>query len=186
MVIEKEKNMAEIPKLGHDSAQSFSYEFELGASKSTIKMAAADQQVVFKTTEGGESFVLEMDSLFSHIAGKDLTSRSFSRKESLRGDRKLQQRETDDSPTKGGLGGGVCTAEKAVVIPVGGTTASEPATNMESSRSRRYCNRRSSWIDPKRVLLLFATLSSMGTIILIYFTLSMSKINGDDAIAAQQ
>ncbi|GKV19356.1 hypothetical protein SLEP1_g29632 [Rubroshorea leprosula] len=36
------------------------------------------------------------------------------------------------------------------------------------------------WLDPKRVLLIFATLSSMGTILLIYFTLSISKMNGDD------
>ncbi|XP_068639191.1 uncharacterized protein [Aristolochia californica] len=178
--------MAEIPKLGGDSALSFSYEFGLGATKSTSKMAATDQQLIVKTTEGRDSFVLEMESLSSHVVGKDLTSRSLSRKGPQRGERKLRQKETDDSPSKGGLGGGVCAAEKVVVIPVGGTTTSDPATNMESSRSRRYCNRRSSWIDPKRVLLLFATLSSMGTIILIYFTLSMGKINGDDAIAAQQ
>ncbi|KAG9454173.1 hypothetical protein H6P81_007077 [Aristolochia fimbriata] len=180
--------MAEISKLGRDSAVSLSCELGFGASKTASKMASPDHQVVVKTTEGGDSFVLDMESLSSHVVGKDFNSlqRSLSRKGSQRGDRKLHQRETDDSPTKGALGGGVCTAEKVVVIPVGGTTGSEPVTNMESNRSRRYCNRRSSWIDPKRVLLLFATLSSMGTIILIYFTLSMGKINGDNAVAAQQ
>ncbi|KAJ7946238.1 putative Transmembrane protein [Quillaja saponaria] len=41
---------------------------------------------------------------------------------------------------------------------------------------RRNSFRRGSWgLDPKRVLLFFATLSSMGTILLIYLTLSLNK-----------
>lgn len=36
--------------------------------------------------------------------------------------------------------------------------------------------------DPKRILLFFATLSSMGTILLIYFTLSMSKANDKEVV----
>ncbi|GFS29444.1 hypothetical protein Acr_00g0006730 [Actinidia rufa] len=39
-----------------------------------------------------------------------------------------------------------------------------------------------SWaIDPRRILLFFATLSSMGTMLLIYFTLSMSKLGGEES-----
>ncbi|KAI3890292.1 hypothetical protein MKW92_034848 [Papaver armeniacum] len=34
-------------------------------------------------------------------------------------------------------------------------------------------------MDPRRILLFFASLSSMGTIILIYFTLSIGKFSGD-------
>ncbi|MCL7044464.1 hypothetical protein MKW94_014575 [Papaver nudicaule] len=34
-------------------------------------------------------------------------------------------------------------------------------------------------MDPRRILLLFASLSSMGTIILIYFTLSIGKFSGN-------
>ncbi|CAK9169910.1 unnamed protein product [Ilex paraguariensis] len=48
---------------------------------------------------------------------------------------------------------------------------------------KRFSFRRSSpsWaIDPRRILFFFATLSSVGTILLIYFTLSMGKIGGDD------
>ncbi|TYH68529.1 hypothetical protein ES332_D06G266000v1 [Gossypium tomentosum] len=48
---------------------------------------------------------------------------------------------------------------------------------------RRNNSRRSSspWVfDPKRILFLFATLSSMGTILLIYFTLSIGKTVGDE------
>ncbi|KAK8664848.1 hypothetical protein V6N13_084621 [Hibiscus sabdariffa] len=48
---------------------------------------------------------------------------------------------------------------------------------------RRNSFKRSSppWLlDPKRILLFFATLSSMGTILLIYFTLSIGGTNPDD------
>ncbi|GMI93337.1 hypothetical protein like AT4G21215 [Hibiscus trionum] len=47
---------------------------------------------------------------------------------------------------------------------------------------RRNSFKRSSppWmLDPKRILMFFATLSSMGTILLIYFTLSIGRTNPD-------
>ncbi|XAR65610.1 hypothetical protein NMG60_11009778 [Bertholletia excelsa] len=50
--------------------------------------------------------------------------------------------------------------------------------------ARRFSLRRPSpsWVlDPRRILFLFATLSSMGSILLIYFTLSMGKLGGDDS-----
>lgn len=50
------------------------------------------------------------------------------------------------------------------------------------SDGKRFSFRRSSpsWaVDPRRILLFFATLSSMGTILLICFTLSISKQSGD-------
>ncbi|XP_058194873.1 uncharacterized protein LOC131311425 [Rhododendron vialii] len=52
---------------------------------------------------------------------------------------------------------------------------------------KRFSFRRSSpasWaVDPRRILLFFATLSSMGTILLIYFTLSMGRQSGVDSDA---
>ncbi|KAA8519992.1 hypothetical protein F0562_014248 [Nyssa sinensis] len=64
-----------------------------------------------------------------------------------------------------------------------GTTT--PTTITEGKLGgKRFSFRRSPpcWtIDPRRVLLFFATLSSMGTILLIYFTLRMGKLStGDD------
>ncbi|XP_022883878.1 uncharacterized protein LOC111400721 [Olea europaea var. sylvestris] len=48
---------------------------------------------------------------------------------------------------------------------------------------KRFSFRQSSsfsWIiDPRRILIFFATLSSLGTILLIYLTLSMSKLNAE-------
>ncbi|KAK8546763.1 hypothetical protein V6N13_093806 [Hibiscus sabdariffa] len=62
------------------------------------------------------------------------------------------------------------------------TTGNITAATESRFSLRRNNSRRSSWLwllDPKRILFLFATLSSMGTILLIYFTLSINKANGD-------
>ncbi|GMP72873.1 hypothetical protein CsSME_00030766 [Camellia sinensis var. sinensis] len=96
---------------------------------------------------------------------------------------------------------GASTPEKPMVVTVG-TSTDQPktphlhhqitimtgnigATTTESRGSgKRFSFRRSpySWaVDPRRIVFLFATLSSMGTILLIYFTLSMGKISGDDS-----
>lgn len=64
-----------------------------------------------------------------------------------------------------------------IVAGHGGAAATESKIG-----GRRFSFRRSSnWtIDPRRILLFFATLSSMGTMLLIYFTLSIAKLNGED------
>ncbi|MCD7452143.1 hypothetical protein HAX54_015162 [Datura stramonium] len=73
-----------------------------------------------------------------------------------------------------------------VVAASSGAAATSGATTIDSKVvvPRRFSFRRSSsssWtIDPRRILIFFATLSSMGTILLIYFTLSMAKFNGAD------
>lgn len=64
-------------------------------------------------------------------------------------------------------------------------TTTTTAIDGKVAVSKRFSFRRSSssspWtIDPRRILIFFATLSSMGTILLIYFTLSMTKLNGED------
>ncbi|KAE8709104.1 pyruvate [Hibiscus syriacus] len=65
-----------------------------------------------------------------------------------------------------------------ITITTGNTTAAtESRFNLRRNNSRRYA---SPWIfDPKRIIFLFTTLSSIGTILLIYFTLSIYKTNGD-------
>ncbi|KAF3619176.1 hypothetical protein BC332_04920, partial [Capsicum chinense] len=68
-----------------------------------------------------------------------------------------------------------------IVTGHGGATATESKVG-----GRRFSFRRSSssWtIDPRRILLFFATLSSMGTMLLIYFTLSIAKLNGEENIS---
>lgn len=139
--------------------------------------------------------------------------RNLSRKGSQRGgDRKVNGNVTlhdrDTTPTtcspKAALTGS-CTAEKSAVVAVGSAHHSTntqvhhqitiTASNMCSTTTteskcltrRNSFKRPSSWIlDPKRVLLFFATLSSMGTMLLIYFTLAISKQNADEYVGDWQ
>ncbi|PWZ12621.1 hypothetical protein Zm00014a_038014 [Zea mays] len=66
----------------------------------------------------------------------------------------------------GDLGDAPGSARLVVHTPLAGTPG---------SKSRRFGRRPAPWLDPRRVVLLFATLSSVGTLILLYFTLSMSR-----------
>ncbi|EYU27833.1 hypothetical protein ABFS82_13G120700 [Erythranthe guttata] len=100
-------------------------------------------------------------------------------------------------------GGGGSTPEKAEgVVAVGPTDQSitpqvhhqititngslngVPAAVESKLGGRRFSFRRSSpptWtLNPKRIFLFFATLSCMGTMVLIYFTLSMGNFKGDE------
>ncbi|MED6126151.1 hypothetical protein PIB30_075593 [Stylosanthes scabra] len=64
---------------------------------------------------------------------------------------------------------------------------STPTTESKSATRRNSFRRSSSWLlDPKRVLLIFATLSSMGTLLLIFFTIAISKQNTDEYMADLQ
>ncbi|CAN4078303.1 unnamed protein product [Withania somnifera] len=132
--------------------------------------------------------------------------RNLSRKESFRSDERkpnsnaVTVKDTNfmtSSPRASLLGAGGSTPEKAMALTTSVRTSSDHsapqitivaghgggATANESKvGGRRFSFRRSSnWtIDPRRILLFFATLSSMGTILLIYFTLSIAKLNGED------
>ncbi|KAB1201316.1 hypothetical protein CJ030_MR0G004291 [Morella rubra] len=91
---------------------------------------------------------------------------------------------------------GSSTLEKSAVVAVGTmdnssnpqvhhqitVTTGNISTPTESrSISRRNSFRRSPWaLDPKKILFFFATLSSMGTIFLIYLTLSIRKLNENE------
>ncbi|MBA0568855.1 hypothetical protein Golob_006322 [Gossypium lobatum] len=93
---------------------------------------------------------------------------------------------------------GSCMPEKPRTVVAGST---DPATsqqvhhqiaittgNITAATESRFSLRRNSFrrypppwlLDPRRILMLFATLSSMGTVLLIYFTLSIRKMNGDE------
>ncbi|KAG5622843.1 hypothetical protein H5410_008061 [Solanum commersonii] len=132
--------------------------------------------------------------------------RNLSRKGSFRsGEKKtnsnaVNEKDTNftaNSPRASSLLGGGITPEKPMAL----TTSSDQhtpqthnhqitivaghgaATATESKiGGRRFSFRRSTnWtIDPRRILLFFATLSSIGTMLLIYFTLSIAKLNGED------
>ncbi|KAJ8622141.1 hypothetical protein MRB53_030670 [Persea americana] len=173
--------MAEIPKPVCEEIEA--------EAKNMGKMSVSDQ----------DSFVVDMENL-SRVGDKKGNSnakrslslkllRSLSRKGSHGGgEGKLLERETADASSKG-VQGGASTFEKSTDPSLMGTTATGPPSitisTIDEIRGRRYnrcssnLSRHSSWLHPRRVMLFFATLSSMGTIILIYFTLAFSNINQD-------
>lgn len=132
--------------------------------------------------------------------------RNLSRKGSFRsGDRKTNSivnekgtNFTASSPRANSLLGGGSTPEKPMALPsssdqhtpqthnhqitiVAGHGSGATATESKIGGRRFSFRRSTNWtIDPRRILLFFATLSSMGTMLLIYFTLSIAKLNGED------
>lgn len=132
--------------------------------------------------------------------------RNLSRKGPYRGEKKMNSNADNDkdatnfvpvsSSPKAAQLIDSSTPEKPILVTVGATnhpfsqqvhhqiTITTPATTTATTEtklgSRRNSFKRSSWtIDPRRMLLFFATMSSMGTILLIYLTLSMKNVGGD-------
>lgn len=146
-----------------------------------------------------ESVVLNMER-FSHLLDKDVNAnsriaRNLSRKGSIRGTEKKTTAANDsvaNSPRSTGM------LEKPVVVAIGAmdhatvpqadheVTFTNPSAAAADSKlgGKQFSFRRSSHsgiiIDPRRILFFFATLSCMGTVLLIYFTLSMGKVSVDD------
>lgn len=75
-----------------------------------------------------------------------------------------------------------CNSPKKLLLPIMAPaqhkeTDSRSRQDLTDGRWRRY--RRSASLDPRKILFTFATLSSIGTMILIYFTLAVSKMDQD-------
>nr|GMD06923.1 uncharacterized protein LOC109165303 isoform X1 [Ipomoea batatas] len=156
-------------------------------------------------TKPADSFVVDMER-FSNLdvaANSRIKKlqRSLSRKGSVRSsERKPNPNAANENPIIAtSPRAAPSTPEKLTVVTMGATdnSASQPhnqitimaggATPAESKLGgRRFSFRRPSspsWtIDPRRILLFFATLSSMGTMLLIYFTLSMGNLSGDESV----
>ncbi|KAL4562478.1 hypothetical protein LXL04_034684 [Taraxacum kok-saghyz] len=69
-----------------------------------------------------------------------------------------------------------------ISITTGGTTTHTTTTPTKNRLIGKRSNsfKQTSIISPRRILFFFATLSSMGTVLLIYFTICMAKYNQDD------
>ncbi|CAI9787883.1 unnamed protein product [Fraxinus pennsylvanica] len=136
--------------------------------------------------------------------------RNLSRKGSLRvGEKKINQSTSNDirkasmvatAPRGEALHGGsrlempvlqtLGAVDQAINLPVHNQITVMNGTVGNTAIERKYGGKRfsfrrsssSSWaIDPRRILIFFATLSSMGTILLIYLTLSMRKLNEEES-----
>ncbi|KAM0942193.1 hypothetical protein DsansV1_C15g0135681 [Dioscorea sansibarensis] len=114
-------------------------------------------------------------------SGSPKMKRAHSRKGSFRTDRRSsEEQETDEAPKK----------LVVKVVPSQLELSKQPlATNKvttplncpclpETSDSRHKRFSRLTTIHPKKILLFFATMSSMGTMILIYFTLGIYRRGG--------
>ncbi|XWS18234.1 hypothetical protein CRYUN_Cryun32bG0025800 [Craigia yunnanensis] len=208
-------DMTENPKL--DLASSYE---GLGSEEkiSTQNISVSDHINGFQyKTDKSDSFVIDMESFSEEGGGanKEInpnsrSTRSFSRKGSQRGDKKIITPNCTNSNSGSTLNDidsffatsssprGSSTPEKPTVVALGFTdqvgnpqfhhqititTGNITATTESRFSLRKNSFRRSPppWLrDPKRIVLFFATLSSVGTILLIYFTLSITKMNGDE------
>lgn len=151
------------------------------------KFGEADQ---YETDMSG-SFIVDIDNISpssfkdGHSANSRISvmlHRNLSRNESIKS---ASSRSTDGSPT-----GGSCGPDMSTPVTVACMELKEPneqphqtititTEHKGGSKMSGYLKNRASFINPRRVLFFFATLSSMGTIVLIYFTLSVSKLTGD-------
>ncbi|XP_051128178.1 uncharacterized protein LOC127249451 isoform X2 [Andrographis paniculata] len=158
------------------------------------------------STARSDVFVVNMER-FSHIVEKDINAnsrialqRSLSRKGPARtGEKKISVNDRDSNTLSSSPRATLHESsmlEKATMadhpqvhhqITIGNNgTAAASAESKLLSGGRRFSFRRSThtWIiDPRKILFFFATLSCMGTVVLIYFTLSMGKPSGDDNAA---
>ncbi|XP_057764822.1 uncharacterized protein LOC130985736 isoform X2 [Salvia miltiorrhiza] len=193
--------MTEIPKLedmGSDHLVTNCLAGEFGENQ---KISVVDHvNALHHSCTKSDSFVVDMER-FSHLIEKDTTSansritRNLSRKGSMRtAERKGSSNERDVSMLATSPRADF-TPEKQAVVAAGPHDHSIPPqvhhqititngsiTSTAVADAKRFTFRRSSptWtIDPRRILFFFATLSCIGTILLIYFTLSMGKFNGD-------
>ncbi|XP_064950446.1 uncharacterized protein LOC103975837 isoform X2 [Musa acuminata AAA Group] len=94
-------------------------------------------------------------------SGSPKMTKALSRKGSCRMERRNSEEQDVDDTTK------------KVVVKVSSTSTNTPVSDAGDGKPRKFI--RVTIINPRRILLLFASLSSMGTMILIYFTLALHR-----------
>lgn len=148
-----------------------------------------------KTEESNRFVAINIEALSVLSGSNDSTPsprvsmmKNLARKGSQRSggglERKAAEGETGDSS----LGGPVGDEKGDALLHVAGEGESSGLIHTSTptaagGRSRRRGRRQTPWLDPRRVLLVFASVSSMGTLLLLYFTLSMGKTAGGDTDA---
>ncbi|KAE8733197.1 Detected protein of unknown function [Hibiscus syriacus] len=155
-----------------------------------------------------DSFVIDMESFVSNKENNPNSRfpRSISRKGLLRGDKKNVNNSNStsiasdhrdsfvsSSSTPGGSPenltavteeSGVHPSNRQISFTSNNISAATESRLMMSLRRNSMKRSPPPWLlDPKRILLFFATLSSVGTILLIYFTLSISGTNTDGKVS---
>lgn len=134
------------------------------------------------------SVILDIESLTQtsdKCNGSPKVSKALSRKGSNRMERRNnEEQDTDDASRKLVIKVG-CSQLDQLKQPLVANKALSLAHNASSNaclvdsldgRNKRF--NRLTTIHPRKILLLFASMSSMGTIILIYFTLAINRRGG--------
>ncbi|XP_022142061.1 uncharacterized protein LOC111012281 isoform X3 [Momordica charantia] len=187
--------LADNPKSVIPSGEVYGLEKSMDSGKILI----SDQTNRFQNETKPESFVIDMDG-FSNGTSKEISqnsriTRNFSRKGALRGGNKIaQDHAADDTDSHtvesiSPLGGAVCgsaTLEKQAVglgsreeLGGGSGGGGERLSFRRNSfkRSPQPCN----WyLDPRKIFLLCATLSCVGTMLLIYLAFSSGMLSVEE------
>ncbi|XP_023517776.1 uncharacterized protein LOC111781429 isoform X2 [Cucurbita pepo subsp. pepo] len=176
-----------------------------GVEKAVVpdKILISDQTNRSQYTTKPDSFIIDMDS-FSSSTTKEISqsssiSRNFSRKGTLRGGNKIGQdhgaaaddTEQSMSPIGGVVLGAASTLEKQAVVMGLGSREELGGGGNGSGGTERLSVRRSSfkrssqacswYLDPRKIFMLCATLSCLGTMVLIYFAFSSGMLNGGES-----
>ncbi|KAI3914264.1 hypothetical protein MKX01_029285 [Papaver californicum] len=124
-----------------------------------------------------DSVVLDVESLIQSSdknSGSPKMTRALARKGSYRKERCGTEEEEIDLPSKKLLIKVNSHLEPLITTKATPSTSPTKLTEMNDGRTTKRFNR---FMNPRKILLMFATVSSMGTMILIYFTLAMNRSN---------
>lgn len=166
----------------------------------TQKISVCDDLLKMKS----DSYQVDMEP-FSHLTNnKDITLNSrfsLQRCSSRKGEEKKMRNPSVDDEKDANSSPKAIILEKSIPMTIGTaepqvhhqisivttatTTTTESPTKSRLLGKRSSSFKQTSIINPRRIMFFFATLSSLGTILLIYFTLSMAKHNGDGNLLDQ-
>ncbi|KAI3742960.1 hypothetical protein L1987_60659 [Smallanthus sonchifolius] len=161
-----------------DCGYNYLWSFE---KKGTQEICVCDENLKMKS----DSFQVDMES-FSHLTNKDDAHNSrfnLPRSLSRKGEEKKMSNPRVDNE-KDAIFSPKGTNEPqhhhqiTIITTAVAATGTPTKSLLGGKRSSSF--KQTSIINPTRILFFFATLSSMGTILLIYFTLSMAKHNKDN------
>ncbi|KAJ6832273.1 uncharacterized protein M6B38_343895 [Iris pallida] len=137
------------------------------------------------TMDKAGSVVLDIEGLSQppdKCCGSPKVTKALSRKGSWRMDRSGEGHDVDEAPKKLVVKVAASQLEQLkqpfmqnkVLIAVQSSATNSPIADSGDGKGRRFKS-----IHPRRILLFFATVSSMGTMILIYFTLAINQRGGE-------
>ncbi|XP_039139575.1 uncharacterized protein LOC120276908 isoform X1 [Dioscorea cayenensis subsp. rotundata] len=156
-------------------AQGFDY-----SPKKLMACSSRAEQKQSKKEELDDDFVVLDIAALSPLVAAEIDSTANPRLSLQRTlSRKGSQRAGAEKNTAAAAAAELAGGEEEASVHVAGEGVSSTVAHATShiGKCRKVAGRRASLgVDPRRVLFFFATLSSMGTLILLYFTLSMSKM----------